>query len=192
MTRARIDWEAVRERLRASERALNAALSENPERIDAAYRARAARMAEKGANRAVRKPGQAVLVFRLGQERYAIEMQEIAEVLPLGGCTPAPGSPPCFAGVINVRGELRAVLDLARLLALSGGPPDDTYFVLLLRRRVPEIGLKVGRIDEVREIRPEELPPESAGKYARGVAPGPLVLLNLDAVMARIDSREEV
>jgi hypothetical protein len=41
MKRAAIDWEKVRNRLRASELALEEALAEGPDRIEAAYRQRA-------------------------------------------------------------------------------------------------------------------------------------------------------
>ena len=49
--------------------------------------------------------GLPVLIFRLAQELYAIELEEVAETLPFERCTPVPGSPPQFLGVINLRGE---------------------------------------------------------------------------------------
>jgi hypothetical protein len=120
MKRAPIDWALVRTRVRASEAALEEAAADNPVRLEAAYRERAVRLAKVEARPKAAAAGLPALVFRLNKERYAIELKEVAEVLPLAGCTPVPGSPPEFLGVINLRGELRAVLDLGRLLALSG------------------------------------------------------------------------
>jgi len=194
--RTRIDWDLVRSRLRSSERALEEAMTESPERIDAAYRARAVRLA-KGRAEAPHAAVLTVMVFRLGQGRYAIEMKDVAEAVRLERCTPVPGSPPVFAGVVNLRGELLAVVDLARLLALpEGGDPgnkgNDPGFALLLRRRGQGIGLKVDRIEGLREIGSDELALPSEGKYVTGLAPGTLMLLSVDAVLAEVFSKERV
>lgn len=191
MKRAAIDWGLVRSRLQSSERALEEALTESPERIDAAYHLRAARLA-KGVRQEPRAPGFPVMVFRLGLDRYAIETKEVVEALRLERCTPVPGSPPLFAGVITLRGELRAVVDLARLLALPGSANQNSGFVLLLRGHGQGIGLKVDRIEGLREIGPEELSLTSQGKYVMGLAPGTLMLLSVDAVLAEVFSKERV
>jgi purine-binding chemotaxis protein CheW len=189
--RAAIDWGLVRSRLQSSERALEEALTESPERIDAAYHLRAARLA-KGVRQEPGAPGFPVMVFRLGLDRYAIETKEVVEALRLERCTPVPGSPPLFAGVITLRGELRAVVDLARLLALPGSANQNSGFVLLLRGHGQGIGLKVDRIEGLREIGPEELSLTSQGKYVMGLAPGTLMLLSVDAVLAEVFSKERV
>ena len=191
MKNARIDWEQARSRLRSSERALEEALAESPERIEAAYRQRAARLAKVLDQPGPVSAGLPVLVFRVARERYAIALEEVAEALPFAGCTRAPGSPAQFRGVINVRGELRAVLDLATLLSLSENGDRDSGFVLMLRRQGREIGLKVDGIDELLEIRPEELSVPAQGNYVKGIASSALMLLNVQAVLAAVFSREE-
>ena len=190
MKRAAIDWGLVRSRLQSSERALEEALTESPERIDAAYHLRAARLA-KGVRQEPGAPGFPVMVFRLGLDRYAIETKEVVEALRLERCTPVPGSPPLFAGVITLRGELRAVLDLEHLLAPSNSRNDETGFVLMLRRSGKEIGLKVDHIEELREIRQEDLAPPPQGSYGKGLVGGSLTLLSVDAVLAAVFSKEE-
>ena len=191
MKRASIDWELVRSRLRASERALEEALAESPERIEAAYRQRAVRLAE---GQVVQRPvsaGLPVMIFRLAQERYAIELEELAEAIPFAHCSPVPGSSPQVLGVINLRGELRPVFDLCRLLALSENGDRESGFVLVLRRRGQDIGLKVDAIEELREIRQEELSRPGQANYVKGIASNTLMLLNVDAVLAEVFSKEE-
>jgi chemotaxis signal transduction protein len=190
MKRSRIDWYVVRSRLRLSERALEEAMSESPERIDAVYRQRAARLAKGRSQHASAGDRLKVLVFRLGLERYAIELGEVAEAIPLQRCAPVPGSLPIFAGVINLRGELRAVVDLTRLLALSASSNGEPGFVLVLRQRGQAIGFKVDRIEELREIGREELSSLADNKYVTGVAPGMLMLLSIDAVMEDVYLKE--
>jgi purine-binding chemotaxis protein CheW len=183
MKRATIDWRAIHDRLRASERALEEALTPNQQRVGDAYRQRAARLASVEINRKLASPGFPALVFRLGQERYAIEIKELAEVLPFARCVPVPGASRQFLGVINLRGELRAVLDLRNLLAPSDGGNGAAGFVLMLRHPGKEIGLKVDHIEELREIRQEDLMPPPHETYGKGLVSGTLLLLSVDAVL---------
>jgi chemotaxis signal transduction protein len=194
MRRTNIDWDSVRSRLQASERALEGAMAESPERIEIAYRERALRLAKRQVEHGHVSGGLPVLVFRLAQERYAIELKDVAEVIPFTRCTPVPGAPPHFAGVISLRGELRAVLDLGRLLAVAESADRDSRFVLMLRRhgqesrQGQEIGLKVDRIEELGAIQREELSTTAPGNYVKGIAPGTLMLLSVDAVLAGVFS----
>jgi purine-binding chemotaxis protein CheW len=192
MKRATIDWSAVQARLRASELALEQALTPNPQRVQDAYRQRAARLASVEINHASASPGFPALVFRLGQERYAIEMKELAEVLPFTNCVPVPGGSRRFLGVVNLRGEIRAVLDLGHLLGASESGNGHAGYVLMIRRAGRDIGLKIDRIEELREMRQSELMPAPPGGYRRGLVSGTtLVLLSVDAVLEAAFSKEE-
>ncbi len=200
MKRGTIDWEQARKRLRVSESGLEQSLVASPQRVEAAYRLRAARLANEKASpkrkrgESEHKPvssGLPVLVFWLAQERYAIELKELAEVIPFAGCTPVPGAPAQFLGVINLRGELRAVLDLGRLLAPAEPGNSDSGCVLVLRSVSHGIGLKVERIGELREIRPEELTLPARGNYLQGITSETLMLLDIEAVVAKAFSKEE-
>ena len=190
MMRADINWEHVRNRLRASDSALQEALAESPERIEAAYHQRALRLAKGQTERRPVSAGLPVIVFRLGQERYAVELKEVAEVVPFTRCTPVPGSSPEFLGVINLRGELRAVLDLGRLL-VSSESGSESGFVLVLRGPGQGIGLKVDLIEELREIRREELTLPTQGNCLKGLVGGTLMVLDVEKVLAQVFSKEE-
>ena len=64
-----------------------------------------------------------LLVFRLGQERYAIEVANVLEIYPLESITPVPRTPDFVAGVFNARGRILSVIDLSiffNLLTPSG------------------------------------------------------------------------
>jgi purine-binding chemotaxis protein CheW len=191
MKRAAVDWDLARSRLRSSERALEEVLAETPERITAAYRQRARRLASAQGQPVAVSAGLPALVFRLARERYAIELAELSEALAFTRCTRPPGSPPQFRGVMNLRGELRPVLDLAALLAISENGNRDSGFVLMLRRPGRQIGLKVDSIEELRELRPEELSVPVQGGYVKGIASGALMLLDVEAVLAAVFSKEE-
>jgi purine-binding chemotaxis protein CheW len=186
-----IDWQQVRTRLEASERALGAALAESPERIEAAYHQRAAQIAKGRPRREFASEGSPALVFALTQERYAVELKELAEVLPYVECTAVPGAPAEFCGVMNVRGDLRSVVDLSRLVLATAEAGSGSGFVLMLRRPGKEVGLKVDRVEGLREIRANELNPSGKGRYAKGMKAEALMLLDVDQILADVFAGEK-
>jgi purine-binding chemotaxis protein CheW len=126
------------------------------------------------------------LIFTVAGERYALPLQELAEVLPFQGCTPVPGSSPSILGVMNLRGEIRPLIDLA--CVLSAGTALDSGAVLVLRR---PLALKVDRIEDLREIRREELNPAAPGTFIQGMASGTLALLDIETILSAVLSRKE-
>lgn len=73
-----------------------------------------------------------VLSFLIGPVRCGLPMEEVAEVLPAARLTPLPGAPAAVLGVLDVRGEVTAVLDGRRCLGLPDAAlrPDDRFIVL--------------------------------------------------------------
>ena len=55
------------------------------------------------------------LLFQLGKNRYALDIGQVAEVLPWVTITPLPRSPPEVAGVFNYGGAPVPVVDLCQL-----------------------------------------------------------------------------
>lgn len=186
-----VNWEQVKIRLRANEEALEESLRAGPERIQTVYRQRALQLANQTSTLPV-SPGQRVIVFRLDRERYAIELTKLAEVLPFKQCTPVPGAPPRLLGVINLRGELHGILDLSRLLAIPSSERADSGFILVLRHSDRRVGLRVDSIEDLNEVRPEELTVSTSGNYVKGLASGTLPLLDADKLLGDVFSKEEL
>lgn len=185
-----IDWQAVKERLARSAAELDRATSVDPVRLLEVYRERA----EQLAARQTAQPQSAarqVLVFSLVGEKYAFELAWLTEVLPFARVTPVPAGPAELLGLINVRGELCSVVDLARLLEL---PPSDgaSGYVVLLRHAGLETGV---RVDAVEKIVPLDLaallPLDEAStgmptRYVQGVTADRLMLLRAEAIVADV------
>jgi len=55
------------------------------------------------------------LLFRLGQNRYALDCLQVAGVLPLVDCKPIPQAPPGVAGIFSYHGAPVPALDLSAL-----------------------------------------------------------------------------
>lgn len=187
--KGRVDWQQVRRRIEASERALHEALTATPKRIEDVYRRRAIRLAAKPP--AAVSPGLSVLTFRVMSEHYALGLQEVAEVLPFRRCARVPGAAAHLLGMVNLHGEIRAVVDLAQLVTGQTGGSSGGGFVLTLSGVGREIGLHVDEVVDLREIREEDLAAHSQGRFVRGIAPGMVMLLDLDEVLREVFPKEE-
>jgi chemotaxis-related protein WspB len=64
-----------------------------------------------------------MLLFSLGNERYAIESREIVEIIPLVLLKNLPQKPEHIAGVFNYHGRIVPVIDLCHLM--RGKPCSD-------------------------------------------------------------------
>ena len=55
------------------------------------------------------------LIFELGKDRYALDVRQIAEVMPLVGVKQIPRAPQAMNGLFNYRGAAVPVVDLSQL-----------------------------------------------------------------------------
>lgn len=137
-----------------------------------------------------------VLLFRLGEERYAIELQNLLAVRPTAGITPIPCTPPHIAGILNVRGDVISVLNLGTALELrSTSSETEQAQVLLVGRRSEQVGLLVDEVLGVRRLSSKQLErPLSGRDFARGVAEASIVCLDIEALLTddRFEIDEEV
>ena len=56
------------------------------------------------------------LSIRVGEDRHALRLTEVAQLMPLTAMTPLPGPLPVLLGIIGLRGAIVPVYDLRRLL----------------------------------------------------------------------------
>lgn len=56
------------------------------------------------------------VIFRIGEERLACNVERVHEFLPIPAFTPVPGTKPWILGLANVHGDLLTVIDLAWFL----------------------------------------------------------------------------
>jgi purine-binding chemotaxis protein CheW len=182
--RKRFDWEEVRGRLARVQAAKDGAFDPAPGRVAEIFRERAARFAAPAADPAKAAGKISVLVFRVAGERYGMELDGMVEAVANPRCAPVPGGPAELAGVLQVRGNVRPVWELARLLHLEQQPEDGQRAVLLVRTQGREIGLQVDAIETVLEFAPEELRPPDAGfRHLRWMTADLLPVLNVEKLL---------
>jgi chemotaxis signal transduction protein len=91
------------------------------------------------------------MVFRLGEERFALMLSEVSELFRDARIAAVPGAPPEIAGVTQVRGEIYPVFEAAVLLGVARPEQDDT--VVLVRHVQRQLGLRIGLVEDIRPLR---------------------------------------
>jgi len=177
-------------------------LRSSQQRTEAVWLARARRLSQRARLDRAGQDALPVVVLGIGKERYGIDLPDVAEVFPPLRPTRVPGTAAVFAGVINVHGEIRPVIDLRRLLGID--PVTDTVQkaglarVILLRRNGREMGLQIDTVEQIRWIGPEENGSrEPSGTslqistYIKGSTKDLLMLLSTEALFAELDSADQ-
>lgn len=199
-TATAIDWREIEHNLEAARAATERVWEPAPEEVRRILQERARRLA------AVPEQGKAaieqleIVEFVLAYERYAVESRYVTEVYPLESLTPLPCTPAFVRGIVNVRGEILAVVDLKKFFDLPEKGLTDLNKVIVLEHDSMRFGILADAIVDVRNIPvagiQATLPTltDIRQDYLKGVTPERTVIL--DAIKLLTDSklvvREEV
>ncbi|HWA97685.1 MAG TPA: chemotaxis protein CheW [Pirellulales bacterium] len=159
------------------------------ERLAAVFRERAERLAARETTRAARVTTP-MLVFELTPERYAVELANVMQVMPLANCTPIPGAPASLLGVINLRGDIRSVVDLRQILQLPNREPNVQGYLIVLRHADRVVGARVDQVHCVQGIELAELIEPSPelrrlhGAFVKGIDPDMRIVLDAAAIFS--------
>lgn len=137
------------------------------------------------------------LTFFLGADEYAVAVLSVKEIIEYGVVTRVPTTPPYIRGVINLRGSVVPVVDLAVRFGLPEmGVSRRTCIVIvettLLGERVV-MGVVADSVSQVIEFAPDdiEVPPAFGTRvrleYLTGMAKMGqkfVLVLNMDAVLS--------
>jgi len=131
-----------------------------------------------------------VSVFSLGEAMFGIDALEVQEVVRLTSLTPVHQADETIGGIINLRGQIVTVIDLARRIGMPGG---ERRHILIVGWGGEYIGLLVDSVTDVVAAEMDDLEPSPANisaeqqKFFKGVchaASRLVAVLNLDAVLA--------
>ena len=115
------------------------------------------------------------MTFYVKDVYCALPTVTVQEVIRPGRITPVPGGPGHVVGILNLRGKIVTILDLARRLELGPTATGEATRALILERMGEFVGLLVDAVADVQEIRPDTVAPPPAnlrgtqGRYFEGV-----------------------
>lgn len=103
------------------------------------------------------------LTFMLNTDVYGINILNIKEIIDYGNVTRVPMMPEFVAGVINLRGSVVPVVDLALRFSVQAAEKTKRTSIVILDKKfedqVLEIGVIVDVVNEVLDILSDEIEP---------------------------------
>lgn len=139
--------------------------------------------------------------FELGGQRYAVPIAHVREILATPAITPLPDAPAVIEGVIDLRGTLIPVLDLASLLAREGSARSLRSRTVVVEARGFVVAFRVDRATQVvatSRDAVERLPALTreagcrvVGSVVRQHDRPPILVLDLDVLIDRVRGSEQ-
>lgn len=110
------------------------------------------------------------VTFMLDNETYGIDVMQVREVLRAPEISPVPGAPAYVLGIINLRGNVVAIIDTRTRFRLPAREVDDSSRIVILEAGDHVVGFMVDSVREVVELRGSDVesPPDTgSGDSAR-------------------------
>ncbi|MFD0978421.1 chemotaxis protein CheW [Tropicimonas aquimaris] len=107
-----------------------------------------------------------LLSFRVGGQEYCVDIMSVREIRGWTRPTPVPGSPHWVRGVINLRGTVLPIVDLARRLGISAEDASDRNVIIVVHLGQQTVGLLVDAVSDILSIAETEMrpPPDIASR----------------------------
>jgi len=134
-----------------------------------------------------------LVILRIGPGKYGVHLSSVDAIEHLRTLTPLPGLPSFWKGVVNLRGQLLPVLDLAHFLKLSDSHENEEVnhaeLVVITSARL-SICLLVDSVEGVQTIFVDDIAPPlsatslSGNDFVSGSAPGLVAVLDVERLLA--------
>jgi purine-binding chemotaxis protein CheW len=106
------------------------------------------------------------LTFLLAGEQYAISIRRVREIIEFDSVRPVPGTPRDVRGVINLRGAVVPVVDLALKFGLDRTPVTKDTCIIILEVLIDgepgSMGVMTEAVSEVLDLRSDDIEPPPA------------------------------
>jgi two-component system chemotaxis response regulator CheV len=106
-----------------------------------------------------------VVVFMLGNQPFAINVDKTREILRWTGVRPVPKSHPAMRGITTIRGEVIPLVDLRIYLNIESPLPDEQSKIIVAEFNRMKLGFVVDAVDRIYRISAEELDSSLTGTF---------------------------
>jgi purine-binding chemotaxis protein CheW len=119
--------------------------------------------------------GVELMAFRIGAQEFCLDIVSVREIRGWTPATALPHSPNFVRGVINLRGAVLPIVDLAARLGLASIEPTSRHVIIVAQVGRQIVGLLVDGVSEILTVTPDMIQPtpdvasEMAKTFVRGV-----------------------
>lgn len=102
---------------------------------------------------------QRLLTFVTGGELYAADISAVTDIIEIPPITYVPMLPDYIRGIINLRGKVVPVIDLAKRLRLCDEIYDRQSCIIVFSIKSSSVGFIVSRVRDVIDVIPQQISP---------------------------------
>ena len=134
-----------------------------------------------------------LIVFRAGHEEFCVPIDAVQEIIKVSHVTPIPNAPDFMRGLINVRGDIVAIINVNVRFNLMDNIIEECKHIIITKQASGLFGLMVNEVLEVLRVKKNDIneTPSSMIKiheqYVKGVViyeDRMIVLLDLSNVLS--------
>lgn len=132
-----------------------------------------------------------LLTFKLSDQEYSLDIMSVREIRGWTRTTPLPHAPKFIKGVINLRGTVLPVMDLAIRMGLEPRKQNERNVIIVVNHASTMTGLLVDAVSDIIALSSSDLqsPPDTQSDQSSGVVSALTLIeermirvLNLDAI----------
>ena len=92
------------------------------------------------------------IAFCIGEQEFCVDIMSVREIRGWSPATPLPQTPEYMRGVINLRGAVLPIMDLACRLGLASNEPSARSVIIVVRMGERTIGLLVDAVSDILSV----------------------------------------
>ena len=140
-----------------------------------------------------------IIAFRLHDQEFCVRTTTIREIRGWAPATPMPHMPTDVIGVMNLRGSVIPIIDLANKLGMRSTQPTERSAIVVAEVHGIAIGLVVDRVSDILTISESLLQPvpeisiRVGTRYADGIIAQPdgmICFLNLERMFEMVEASQ--
>jgi purine-binding chemotaxis protein CheW len=90
-----------------------------------------------------------LISFRISDQEYCVDIMSVREIRGWAPATPLPQTPAYMRGVINLRGAVLPIMDLAVRLGLPQTEPSARSVIIVVKAGDRMVGLQVDAVSDI-------------------------------------------
>jgi purine-binding chemotaxis protein CheW len=93
-----------------------------------------------------------ILLFEVTTQPMGFDLHYVREVIENKNIQPVPLAPPFVLGIVNRRGKIFTIINLAILLGLPSKDLDPDSWIVILEHKEMDIGISVDKINQTKAV----------------------------------------
>lgn len=133
-----------------------------------------------------------LIAFRIGVQEFCVDIMTVREIRGWTAVTTLPRAPAYVRGVINLRGAVLPIVDLAGRLGFPSSEPTARHVIIVTQIGAQQVGLLVDAVSDILTVGDETVQPtpdvasDLVRTFVKGLLPieGRMIsLISLDHVL---------